>query len=258
MSDITVHVGEAGVATVTLNRPAKRNAVTLAMWREIGRLFDGFRDDDRVRAVVLTGAGGNFCAGADISEFSTVRASVEDGRAYEHAVDHSSEAIMALPKPTIAAIAGFCVGGGCGLAMACDFRIADRTAQLGIPAARLSIVYGTIDCRNLVGLVGIARAKEILFTGRRMDAAEAHAIGLVDRLADDLARDVAEFGAALADNAPLSIAGNKLILQSLAAGEAGARAKEIAAAADRALASADYEEGVRAFAERRRPRFTGR
>jgi enoyl-CoA hydratase/carnithine racemase len=187
-----------------------------------------------------------------------VRTGVEDGTVYEHAVDRASEAIMALPKPTIAAISGFCVGGGCGLAMACDFRIADRTAQFGIPAARLGIVYGPIDCRNLIDLVGLSRAKEILFTGRRFDAPEALAIGLVDRLAADVGRDVAAFAATLAENAPLSIAGNKLILQSLAAGEAGRRAAEIEAASDRALASADYQEGVRAFAEKRRPGFTGR
>jgi enoyl-CoA hydratase/carnithine racemase len=165
---------------------------------------------------------------------------------------------MALPKPTIAAIAGFCVGGGCGLAMACDFRIADHTARFGIPAARLGIVYGPIDCRNLMQLVGLARAKEILFTGRRFEAPEALAIGLIDRLAADLARDVAAFAATLAENAPLSIAGNKLILQTLAAGETERRAADLAAALDRALASADYQEGVRAFAEKRRPSFTGR
>jgi enoyl-CoA hydratase/carnithine racemase len=181
MSDIAVRVDASGVATVTLERPAKRNAVTLAMWREIAARFRAFAGEPEIRVVVLSGSGGNFCAGADISEFGTTRTGVEDGAAYEHAVDGCTEAIMALPKPTIAAIAGFCVGGGCGLAMACDFRIADRTARFGIPAARLGIVYGPTDCRNLIDLVGLARAKEILFTGRRFDAAEAQRIGLVCR-----------------------------------------------------------------------------
>jgi enoyl-CoA hydratase/carnithine racemase len=247
MTDIVVRVDASGIATVALNRPAK-----------IGEVFAGFADDPAVRVAVLTGRGGHFCAGADISEFSVVRTGVEDGAVYEHAVDRASEAIMALPKPTIAMVSGFCVGGGCGLAMACDFRIADHTGQFGIPAARLGIVYGTIDCRNLIDLVGLSRAKEVLFTGRRFDAAEALAIGLVDRLTDDAEREVAAFAATLAENAPLSIAGNKLILQSLSAGEAGRRAAEIEAASDRALASSDYQEAVRAFAEKRRPGFTGR
>ena len=258
MTDIVVRVDPTGVATVTLDRPARRNAVSLAMWRALDRSFTAFADDPRIRVVVLTGAGGHFCAGADITEFAEVRTGVEDGTAYEHAVDRCTEAIMALPKPTIAAISGFCVGGGCGLAMACDFRVADPTARFAIPAARLGIVYGPIDCRNLISLVGLARAKEILFTGRRIEAAEALAIGLVDRLADDLDRDVADFAGTLAANAPLSIAGNKLILQTLAAGETERRAREVEAALDRALGSADYQEGVRAFAEKRPPNFTGR
>ena len=258
MTDIVVSLEPTGIATVTLNRPARRNAVTLAMWREIGQRFRDFADDPAVRVVVLTGSGGHFCAGADISEFDTVRTGVDDGAAYEHAVDGASEAIMALGKPSIAAISGFCIGGGVGLAIACDFRIADRTARLAIPAARLGIVYGPIDSRNLLNLVGLARAKEILMTARRLEAEEAQRIGLVDRVADDLAREVSEFAATLADNAPLSIAGSKLILQALAAGEADERAAEIDAMLARALASADYREGVRAFAEKRRPGFTGR
>ena len=258
MTDIVTHVDGSGVATLTLDRPARRNAVTLAMWRELERSFLSFAGDPGVRVVVLTGGGGHFCAGADITEFADVRTGVEDGTAYERAVDRCTEALMALPKPTIAAIAGYCIGGGCGLAMACDFRIADGTARFGIPAARLGIVYGPIDCRNLLQLVGLARAKEILFSARQFDAAEALAIGFVDRTVDDLAHDVGAFAATLAGNAPLSIAGAKLILHAVAAGETERRARDIDAALDRALASTDYQEGVRAFAEKRRPTFTGR
>jgi enoyl-CoA hydratase/carnithine racemase len=142
--------------------------------------------------------------------------------------------------------------------MACDFRVADRSAIFAIPAARLGIVYGTPDSRNLLGLVGLSRAKEILYTARRFDAAEAHRIGFVDRLAADLAAEVGELARTLADNAPISIAGAKLILQALAAGEADRRAGDIDRMLDRAMASDDYQEGVRAFRERRRPKFTGR
>lgn len=258
MNDIVVRVEPSGIATVTLDRPAKRNAVTLGMWRELARVFEGFAAADDVRVVILTGGGGHFCAGADIGEFGEVRTGVEDGAAYEHAVDRCTEAIMGIAKPTIAAIAGFCVGGGCGLAMACDFRVADRSAIFAIPAARLGIVYGTPDCRNLLGLVGLSRAKEILYTARRFDVTDAYRIGFIDRLAGDLAQDVGDLAQTLADNAPISIAGAKLVLQALAAGEAERRAPDIDGMLDRAMASADYQEGVRAFRERRRPKFTGR
>ena len=258
MNEIVVRVEPSGIATVTLDRPAKRNAVTLGMWRELARVFEGFAAPDDVRAVVLTGAGGHFCAGADIGEFGEVRSGVEAGAAYEHAVDRCTEAIMGIAKPTIAAISGFCVGGGCGLAMACDFRVADRSAIFAIPAARLGIVYGAPDSRNLLSLVGLSRAKEILYTARRFDATEAHRIGFVDRVAADLAPEVGDLAHTLADNAPISIAGAKLVLQALASGDAERRAPEIGRMLDRAMGSTDYQEGVRAFRERRRPKFTGR
>jgi enoyl-CoA hydratase/carnithine racemase len=253
-----VNVDTAGVATVTLNRPKRRNAVTLAMWRQLGEAFLDLAERADTRVVVLTGAGGHFCAGADISEFGAVRSTVEQGHAYEQAVDGCTGALMQLRKPTIAAISGYAVGGGCGLALACDFRVADATAQLGIPAARLGIVYGPVDCRNLLSLVGLSRAKEVLFAARRYDAASALRIGLVDHVVDDLAAGVRALAEELAGNAPLAIAGAKLVLETLARGETERRIGEIHAAVERALESEDYREGVRAFGEKRRPRFTGR
>lgn len=258
MGPIDVHLEASGVATVTLNRPARRNAVTLAMWRELGGTFAELGARSDVRVVVLTGAGGHFSAGADITEFGAVRSTVEQGTAYEHAADRCTEALMSLAKPTIAAISGYAIGGGCGLALACDFRLADRTATLGIPAARLGIVYGTVDCRNLLNLVGLPRAKEVLFTARRYDADTALRIGLVDRVAGDLDAEVRAFAGELAANAPLAIAGAKLVLDALARGEAERRSRDIDAAIGRALASDDYREGVRAFGEKRPARFTGR
>ena len=257
--DLETSIGADGIAVVTLNRPAKRNAVTLAMWRELKRRFDDFAGQAKVGAVILTGAGGQFCAGADIAEFDTVRADAAAGMAYERDADGAAAALQQLPKPTIAAIDGFCIGGGLALAMACDFRVAGGSAQFGIPAARLGIVYGVADCRNLASLVGTAAAKRILFGGARFDAAEARRIGLVDAGTDGPALAAAQaFAQPMVANAPLSIAGMKLILNALAEDELAARAAAIEAAIARSMDSADYREGARAFLEKRSPRFTGR
>jgi enoyl-CoA hydratase/carnithine racemase len=256
--DIVVTTDATGVARLTLDRPARRNALTGAMWRELTRIVAELSASDTVRVVVLTGAGDHFSAGADISEFGAARTGAAAAQAYEGDVDACMVAIAACPKPTIAAVRGFCLGGGCGLAMACDFRLADRTARFGIPAARLGIVYGIPESRLLLALVGLANAKRILFTAERFDAVEAARIGFVDQVVDgSLEEATAAFAATLAGNAPLSIAGAKLILTALAAGEVAERRAEIEAMAARADESEDFREGVRAFLEKRPPRFTG-
>jgi enoyl-CoA hydratase/carnithine racemase len=256
--DIVVTTDPAGVAWVILDRPARRNAVTAAMWSELARIFAELSATDEARVIVLTGTGDHFCAGADISEFGEARTGTAAAQAYERDVDACAATIASSPKPTIAAIRGFCLGGGCGLAMACDFRLADRTARFGIPAARLGIVYGVPDSRNLLSLVGLANAKRILFTAQRFDALEAARIGFVDEVVDAALEEATRaFAATLAENAPLSIAGAKLILTALANGEVGARRAAIDAAVERSNDSRDYREGVQAFLEKRKPRFTG-
>ena len=142
MDELSVTTSDDGVATVCINRPSKRNAVSLAMWQELGDTFESLAHDDGARVVILTGAGGHFCAGADISEFSEVRADAASGQHYDEVGDRCSKNLMELPKPTIAAVSGYCVGGGCGLALCCDFRVADGSARFGIPAARLGVMYG--------------------------------------------------------------------------------------------------------------------
>lgn len=249
-----------GIALVTLDRPARRNAVSLAMWRDLRTIFEDLGRDATVRAVILTGSGGHFCAGADISEFATVRADSAMGAVYEETADAATRAIRDCPRPTIAAVSGYAMGGGCGLALACDFRVGDATTRMGIPAARLGIVYGPLDCALLLRQVGLANAKRVLYGGRPFDLPECRDMGLVDMVAEtgsalDAARTWAQ---QLSGNAPLSIAGAKLVLDALATGTVDARAHDIEAVIARAMDSADYREGAAAFVEKRPPRFVGR
>ena len=256
--DILVEREPTGIAVVRLNRPARRNAVTYAMWLRLGELFGQLASDSTVRAVILTGNGGCFSAGADITEFDELRADAAAAERYEAAGETCTKQLAALPKPTVAAIGGPCMGGGLSLAEACDFRVADRSALFSVPAARLGIVYNVAECRDLLALVGLARAKRMLFSGARFDAAEASRLGIVDELADDALAAAHELLAPMVDNAPLAIAGMKLVLHAIATGEVAARAPAIAAAIGRAAGSADHREGVKAFAERRKPAFQGR
>jgi enoyl-CoA hydratase/carnithine racemase len=259
MSSRDILVGRSnGVATVTLNRPEKRNAVRFAMWQELARLFEHLGGDRSVRVVILTGAGGHFSAGADITEFGELRDNAAGAVDYEHAGDAAMLAVRDCPKPVIAQICGNCVGGGLGLALCCDIRIADQTARLGIPAARLGIVYSPLETQLLMAATGASNAKRVLMTGRIFTVAESVRLGLVDEVADDAGNAVAALAAVLAANAPISVAGAKYIVNSIASGLVDERGAEMQRLVERALDSSDYQEGRRAFAEKRAPRFEGR
>jgi enoyl-CoA hydratase/carnithine racemase len=250
---------DGGIVVVTLNHPERRNAVTHAMWRALAETFGALDADPEARAVVLTGAGGNFSAGADISEFDRVRGTAEQAAVYSADVAAAETAIRSIRKPTVAAISGYAVGGGCLLALGCDFRIADRSAQMGIPAARLSIVYGIEATRSLMNVVGAVNAKRILFTGARFGVDEVREMGLVDMVVDDDPVDAAAaYVRRMAENAPLSIQGAKLAINGLMDGEMGARSAAFREIASRAVDSEDYREGRQAFLEKRPPRFKGR
>lgn len=256
MSEIDILL-DRSLAQVTINRPRQRNAMTRDMWRAVALGFTALGSDPAVRGIILTGAGDDFCAGADIAEFAAVRAGAAQSAEYEEAVDRCSEAIANAPKPTIAVVRGYCLGGGCHLAMACDFRFAAPTATFGIPAARLSIVYGLASTRRLLALVGIANAKRILFSAERFDAAEGLRIGFVDRCVPDPMQEARAFAGTMAGNAPLSIAGAKSILDGLVSGPGRMEERQVQEIIDRASASEDYLEGQRAFAEKRPPVFRG-
>ncbi|MEZ5878110.1 MAG: enoyl-CoA hydratase-related protein [Tepidamorphaceae bacterium] len=245
-----------GVAVVVVNRPAQRNSMTLAMWRVIGELFWNLDADPAVRVIILTGAGEDFSSGADITEFAAIRDDTAQAVAYEEAVDYGCGAIANVGKPVIAAIKGYCLGGGAHLAMSCDFRYAHEEAVFGIPAARLSIVYGVEGTRKLLALVGVTQAKRIMYSAERFNAAHALSTGFVDRVSKAPREDAAEFASKLLANAPLSIRGAKYILTATALGTFDP--KEADRLINAASASYDYREGRVAFAEKRPPRFEGK
>lgn len=247
------------VAIVTINRITKRNALNLAMWKRLRAIYTDLASQGEARAVVLTGAGGHFCAGADISEFDSVRDDAESGRVYEEEAEAAAVAIRDWPGPTIAAISGYAMGGGCGLALACDLRVGDATAKMGIPAARLGILYGTLDCTLLYRQVGLASAKRVLYAARPFTAQECAQIGLLDiTVESDALAAACSHAADFVHNAPLSLQGSKIILEACATGTAEARNAEIQDLIDTVMSSVDYAEGRQAFADKRPPRFIGR
>ncbi len=255
---ILVETDEFGVAVVTLNRPAKRNAVSLAMWRRLAALFAELEARSAVRGIVLTGAAGHFSAGADISEFASVRSTPADVSVYEQAAEAATRAVRDCGKPTFAAVHGFGLGGGCGLALACDLRIGDASTRMGIPAAQRGVVYGTLDCELLLRQVGLANAKLVLFSARLFPTEACLKMRLLDLAGENALETAIAQARAIAENAPLSVAGAKKVLEALVRGEQDARAAEIKTLIERAASSEDYREATTAFTEKRRAHFRGR
>ncbi|MFJ4782396.1 enoyl-CoA hydratase/isomerase family protein [Streptomyces sp. NPDC088794] len=239
-----LHTVTDSVATVVIHHPAKRNAMTAAMWAALPPLLDTLAADPEVRALVLTGEGGTFCAGADIS---TLRGSPKEAQSLAVGAE---EALAAFPKPTLAAIRGHCVGGGAQLAAACDLRFAEEGALFGVTPAKLGIVYASSSTRRLVSLVGPAAAKYLLFSGELIDTERAQRTGLVDEVlpAGELDKRVAEFTRILAARSQLT--------QAAAKEFANGRTDRDGYWAEQARGSDDTAEGVAAFLDRRQPRFT--
>jgi enoyl-CoA hydratase/carnithine racemase len=224
-------------------------------------MLDDFAADPDVRVVVLTGAGGKaFVSGADISKFESQRSSKEAVAHYNATGAKAYETIYTFPKPTIAKIQGYCIGGGCNLAVCCDIRIATEGSRFGIPAARLGLGYGYPGVRRLAEIVGVSRAMELFFTARQFTASEAHGFGLVNQVVaeDQLDAVVDEMTRQISDNAPLTIAAIKAIARELGRPDADRDFAKLDRMVAACFASEDYVEGRRAFMEKRKPLFKGR
>jgi enoyl-CoA hydratase/carnithine racemase len=260
VSDVLVD-RDGPIATVVFNRPRMRNAISLAMWTEIARVTRVLGDADEVRAIVYRGAGRQaFASGADISEFEEQRRDTASAQRYGAATAAAYSAVRQCPKPTIAMIFGYCMGGAMAVAMGCDLRFAAEGARFGIPAAKLNIIYPPTSVGQLVDLVGPAYAKDILFSARAVDDREALAMGFIQRLvpADDLERVTYDYLRSVAENAPLSVRGSKLTVELSLEGLDEERRERLRELSRQALESQDYKEGTRAFLEKRPPRFQGR
>jgi enoyl-CoA hydratase/carnithine racemase len=251
---------EGGIAYLVLDNPARLNALTSVMWAAVPRLLAEAEADETVRVIVLKGAGGKaFSAGADISEFESARTG-DAVKAYD-ALNHAAfEALLGAAKPTIAMIEGFCLGGGLGIAACCDLRMANDAASFAIPAAKLGLGYHPRWVRTLLTLAPPASVKEMLFTGRRFSAAEALNMGLVNRVhpASDLGAETRSLAQTIAGNAPMTIRAAKAAIDELTAKPETADIGRLENLVKQCFESADYAEGRKAFAEKRKPDFNGR
>ncbi len=257
MTDIALHF-EPPFARIVLNRPERHNAISRAMWRALPAIRTAIEAREDILVVLVEGAGGHFSAGADISEFDAVYRDAAAARDYGDAVQGGLQALIDLDRPAIAVLRGNAVGGGLGLAMACDLRFCAADAYLAVTPAKLGLVYGHAETRRLVELVGPSRAKDLLFTGRRIETEEALSIGLIDRRVETALQDtVLGYARGLADLSQASIRGAKRAVDAVSAGMTF-ETPAYRALAESAALGTDFAEGRAAFAEKRPPRFSFR
>jgi enoyl-CoA hydratase/carnithine racemase len=256
-----IHLSTADhVARVTLDAPGKLNAISVAMWRELARVFSELARDDGVRCVVVRGAGGNFAAGADIAEFATVRFDQASGKHFHlDIVAKAIEAIRVLPQTVIAAIEGFCIGGGLEVAVACDLRLASDDARIGAPVGKVGFPFALSELLPLLALVGPGVVSDLLLGGRVFSGVEAQACGLVQRAIarDDHPHVVEQTVRAIVAASPVAARQNKAQIRGLLDGGLAYTQAQLEASFG-FLDSDDYREGIAAFLAKRPPRFAGK
>ncbi|MQA09552.1 MAG: enoyl-CoA hydratase [Pseudonocardiaceae bacterium] len=259
MSDGLELVRDGDIARLVFTRPEKKNAISYEMWSAIPSVVSDVESDPSVKVLVLSGEGTDFSAGADIGEFQTLRSSADGAAAYDKAVDGTVRALAAMRKPSIALIKGNCIGGGCEISVACDFRFAADDARFGITPSKLGIVYDFESTRQLVSLVGQAHARHFLLSGQLIDAARAREIGLVQDVfpAESVTEKTLEFAATLCSRSQFAVRGINHVIQKIVGGQQDTD-EEIEQIRSEAIRGEDYAEGVAAFLERRQPNFTYR
>lgn len=252
---------DGAIGWMTFNQPEKHNAVSYEMWDAVPAILEDFAQDNDIRVVVLKGAGErSFISGADISQFEKNRSSEESTAIYNAATEKATHSLQNLEKPTIAMINGYCIGGGCSVAVSCDIRIASDFSTFAIPAAKLGLGYGYGGVKKLVDLVGPSYTKEIFYTARQFSAEEAQLMGLVNRVVpkDQLESYVREYADTIGGNAPMTIRTLKATVAEAVADADKRDLDKIARMIEECFASGDYKEGRQAFMEKRKPRFQNR
>jgi enoyl-CoA hydratase/carnithine racemase len=252
---------EGAVLHIRFNNPAKHNALSVQMWGAVPALLARAAEDDAVRMVVFSGEGEKaFVSGADISQFEDLRAAKEAVKKYEVIAEAALQGIHEFAKPTLACIRGYCIGGGVNVAISCDIRIASTDSTFAVPASRLGLGYRFSAMKNLTDLVGPGHAKDIFFTARRLDAAEAHRIGLVNRITEPalLPALLDEYVKSITAGAPLTIKAGKRIIREVLKPDADIDMELCRRLILDCFESEDYAEGRRAFMEKRRPEFKGK
>ena len=249
-----------GIGWITFNAPEKRNAMSLDMWQGLGEILSKLQEEKSLRVLILKGAGdAAFVSGADISEFEEKRSSQRDRDAYEAAFDDALDKLANFATPVVAMIRGYCIGGGLAIALNTDIRIATEHSKFGIPAAKLGLGYGFEAVKTLESIVGPSHAKDILFTARFLEAKEALSIGLVNFMVGSelLEQTVNEYANKIVSNAPLTIRAVKKTVGEVVKDPGQKNPAHIERMVNDCFLSADYQEGRRAFMEKRKPKFTG-
>ncbi len=247
-------------ADVVFNNPARHNAMSLSMWESLHDIVKGLARDKHIRAVVLSGAGNKaFVSGADISEFDANRSGADASAKYNEISESAELALREFPKPSVAKISGYCIGGGLGIALSCDIRICSDDSTFSIPAAKLGLGYNFANTSQLLRMLGQARASELIYTAKRLTAEEALSWGLVNQVvpAAQLDSVVEEMVSRITNNAPLTLAAFKAAAIAWARHDSQVELSDVTPLIDACFISEDYAEGRLAFKEKRKPIFKG-